>query len=75
MSDQAKKIEGEQFELLKTFEQHLSDVKIFLAQNKTVSAETAYLCFLGMHEKPDEKRLMQHLKLKYMWNLDNKTER
>ena len=56
MSGQLKKPENEQAKLLKTFDGHLVQMKIHLAQNKTVSAERTHQCFFETYNNLEENR-------------------
>ena len=47
MSGQLKELESEHAELLKTFDEHLADVRSQLAQKKTIPAERVNQCFFG----------------------------
>ena len=50
-SEQLKRIESEQAELLKTLDRHLAELKCHLAQYKTVSAEREYQCFFETYDE------------------------
>ena len=56
MSDHFKKLEGEQVELLKRFDQHLAAVKRLLAEKKTGSAEKTVSMFLREIQRSGEKQ-------------------
>ena len=58
-SVQLKKLENEQAELLKTFDGHLADVKIHLAQKKPVPAERTYQGFFEAHDDCTKNRQQQ----------------
>ena len=76
MSDQLKRLEKEQAELLKTFDRHLADVKSQLAQ-KTISAEILYKCIFKTYDELEENRKQQRLLLtqKNFEKLDIDTKR
>ena len=77
MSDQFKRLEREQAELLKTSDGHLDDVKSLLAQKKTVSTERAYQCFFETYDELEENRQQERLLLKpkFFEIFGNDTER
>ena len=56
MSGQLKRLQNEKAELLKILDGHLADVKSHLAQNKTVTAETACQCFFENCKELQEKK-------------------
>ena len=61
MSGQLKRLENEQAELLKTFDRHLADVKIQLAQKKAVSAKRTYRFLFETYDELEENRQQQRL--------------
>ena len=77
MSGQLKTLENEQADLLKTFDGHLTDVKIHLAEKKQIPVEKAYQCFFETYDdlKDNRKQQRQLLKPKYLESFDGDTER
>ena len=76
MSGQLKKLENEQDDLLKTFDGHLADVKIHLAEKKPIPLEKDYQFFFETYDdlKENRKQQRQHLKSKYLESFNGDTE-
>ena len=77
MSGQLKRLESKPAELLKTLDGHLANMKNYLAQKKTVSAEKAFKCFFKTYDELKESSQQQRLllKLKIFENFDSDTNR
>ena len=76
-SGQLKTLEKEQADLLKSFSRHLNELKGYLTQNKTMTAEGACRCFFETYDNLEDNRQQQRLLLKpkYFESFDNDTKR
>ena len=76
-SGQLKTLEKEQADLLKSFSRHLNELEGYLTQNKTMTAEGAFRCFVETYDNLEDKQQQHRLRLKpkYFENFDNDTKR
>ena len=76
-SGQLKTLEKEQADLLKSFTRYLNELEGYLTQNKKMTAEGAYRCFIETYDNLEDNRQQQRLLLKpkYFESFDNDIKR